>query len=66
MKRSLAPTALALMMGGCAAHQPPIPPPVKLAVEAPLPKPEAPPPPTSSEILAAQPSQVRDAIKEHE
>jgi type IV secretion system protein VirB9 len=39
---------------------------LNLAVEAPAPKPEAPPPPTGAEILASQPSQVRDAIKEHE
>ena len=66
MKRAVVAVGFALMMGGCAAHQPPAPPPLKLAVEAPAPKPESPPPPTSAEILAAQPSQVRDAIKEHE
>ena len=32
----------------------------------PAPKPETPRPPTRAEILASQPSQVRDAIKEHE
>ncbi len=67
MRRAVVVVGFALMMGGCAAHQPPAaPPPLKLAVEAPAPKPEAPSPPTSAEILAAQPSQVRDAIKEHE
>ncbi len=65
MKTSLAPAAFALMMVGCAAHQPPALP-LKLAVEASAPKPEPPPPPTAAEILAAQPSQVRDAVKEYE
>jgi hypothetical protein len=54
------------MVGGCVAQRPTAPPPLKLAVEAPAPKPEAPPPPTGAEILRAQPSQVRDAIKKHE
>jgi type IV secretion system protein TrbG len=66
MKRSVVAVSLALMMAGCAAQKPPAPPPLKLAVEAPAPKPEAPPPPTGAEILRAQPSQVRDAIQEHE
>jgi P-type conjugative transfer protein TrbG len=66
MKRSVVPIVVALMMGGCVAQKPPTPPPLKLAVEAPSPKPEALPPPTGAEILAAQPSQVRDAIKEYE
>ena len=67
MKRTVVVTVgLALMTGGCAAHQPPPPPPLKLAVAAPAPKPEIPPPPTSADILAAQPPQVRDAIKQHQ
>jgi type IV secretion system protein TrbG len=66
MKRVVVAVGLTLMMGGCATQQPPAPPPLKLAVEALAPKPEAPPPPTGAEILAAQPSQVRDAIKEHQ
>jgi type IV secretion system protein VirB9 len=64
MKRVVVAVGLALMMGGCGAQQPPAPPQVKLTVEAP--KPETPPPPTGAEILAAEPSQVRDAIKEHQ
>ena len=51
-----------LMVGGCAAQEQP-PPPLKLGVATP--KPEA-PPPSSAEVLAAQPSQVRDAINQHE
>jgi len=66
MKRVVVAAGLALMMGGCGARQPPAPPQVKVAVAAPPPKPEAPPPPTGAEILAAEPSQVRDAIKEHQ
>jgi len=54
------------MVGGCAAQKPPASPPLKLAVEAPTPKPEVPPPLTGAEILEAQPSQIRHAIKEHE
>ena len=50
-----------LMVGGCAAQEQP--PPLKLGVATP--KPEA-PPPSSAEVLAAQPSQVRDAINQHE
>ncbi len=64
MKRLVVAVGLALVMGGCGAQQPPAPPQVKLAVEAS--KPETPPPPTGAEILAAEPSQVRDAIKEHQ
>jgi type IV secretion system protein VirB9 len=66
MKRAVVAVGFALMLGGCGAQQRPAPPPLNLAVEAPAPKPEVPPPPTSADILAAQPSQVRDAIKEHE
>jgi type IV secretion system protein TrbG len=65
MKRVVVAVGLTLMMGGCATQQPSVPP-LNLAVEAPAPKPEAPPPTTGAEILAAQPSQVRDAIKEHQ
>jgi type IV secretion system protein VirB9 len=64
MRRLVVAGGLALMMGGCGAQQPPAPPQVKVAVEAP--KPETSPPPTGAEILAAEPSQVRDAIKEHQ
>ena len=52
-----------LMVGGCAAQEQPPSPPLKLAVAAP--KSEA-LQPSSAEVLAAQPSQVRDAISRHE
>jgi len=66
MKRVVVAVGLALMMGGCGTRQSPAPPQIKVAVAAPPPKPEAPPPPTGAEILAAEPSHVRDAIKEHQ
>jgi len=68
MKQAAVAFGFALMIGGCAAKEPPAPPPLRLAVEAPRPrpKPDAPARPTSAQILAAQPSQVRDAIKAHE
>jgi type IV secretion system protein VirB9 len=68
MKQAAIAFGFALMIGGCAAKEPPAPPPLRLAVEAPRPrpKPDAPARPTSAQILAAQPSQVRDAIKAHE
>jgi hypothetical protein len=61
MKQAAVAFGLALMIGGCAAKEPPAPP-LRLAVEAP--KPES--PPTSAEILAVQPPKVREAIREHE
>jgi P-type conjugative transfer protein TrbG len=55
---------LAAMLSACAANQP-APPPAKIAtVEAP-PAP-AQPPPTGAQLLAAQPAEVREAVKEHE
>ncbi|HVB01877.1 MAG TPA: TrbG/VirB9 family P-type conjugative transfer protein, partial [Acidimicrobiales bacterium] len=54
----------ALMLGACAAQQPPAPPPLNLAVET-APKPDTPSSPTGAQLLAAQPSEVRQAIKEH-
>ncbi len=53
------------MVGGCAAKQQPAPPPLRIVHEAP-PAPAGPRPPTASEILAAQPAEVREAIKEHD
>ncbi|MBF6569387.1 MAG: P-type conjugative transfer protein TrbG [Candidatus Binataceae bacterium] len=54
----------ALVLGACAAQQPPAPPPLNLAVET-APKPDTPPSPTGAQLLAAQPSEVQQAIKEH-
>src|SRR6202795_5250410 len=57
---------LALMLEACAAKQPPTPPPLNLVTEA-EPKPDAPPaPPTAEQVLAAQPPEVQEAIKEHD
>ncbi|MGA6973127.1 MAG: hypothetical protein WBY93_15950, partial [Candidatus Binatus sp.] len=57
---------LALTLGACAAKQPPTPPPLNLVTEA-EPKAEAPPTlPTPEQILAEQPPEVQEAIKEHD
>ncbi len=57
---------LALTLGACAAKQPPAPPPLNLVTEA-EPKPDAPPaPPNAEQVLAAQPPEVQQAIKEHD
>jgi type IV secretion system protein TrbG len=53
------------IVGGCAAKQQPAPPPLRIVHEAP-PAPAQPPPPTAAQILAAQPSEVRDAVKEYD
>ncbi len=53
------------MVGGCAAKQQQ-PPPPKIVVETAPAKPAGAPPPTAAEILAAQPSEVREAVKEHD
>jgi type IV secretion system protein TrbG len=58
--------SLALTLGACAAKQPPTPPPLNLVTEA-EPKAEAPPAlPTPEQILAEQPPEVQQAIKEHD
>jgi type IV secretion system protein VirB9 len=57
---------VAAMVGGCAAKQQPAPPPLRIVHEAPPPAPAQPPPPTAAEILAAQPAEVREAVKEHD
>lgn len=63
--RSAGTIALTLMLGACAAQQPPAPPPLKIATEA-APKPEATPPsPTGAQLLAQQPSEVQQAINQH-
>ena len=53
------------MVMGCAAKQQPEPPPLRIVHEAPQ-APAEPPQPTAAEILAAQPSEVREAIKEYD
>jgi type IV secretion system protein TrbG len=57
---------LVLTLGACAAKQPPTPPPLNLVTEA-EPKEQAPPAqPTAQQVLAAQPLEVQQAIKEHD
>src|SRR5271167_5015609 len=56
---------VSMTLGGCAAkQQQPAPPPPRIVHEV-APAPAAPPPPTAAEILAAQPAEVRVAVKEH-
>ena len=57
---------VSMILGGCAAKQQPAPPPPRIVHEAVPTAPAAPPPPTAAEILAAQPAEVREAVKEHE
>ncbi len=64
--RSASTIGLALMLSACAAQQPPTPPPLKIVTEA-APKPEATPPsPTGAQLLAQQPSEVQQAVKDHQ
>src|ERR1700689_477989 len=53
------------LVGGAAKNQPPPLPPPRIVHEL-APAPEAPPPLTAAEILAAQTAEVREAVKEHE
>lgn len=67
MKRiSIAGTlTLVLALGGCANFQPQPEPPLNLVTEA-APEAEAtPPPPTGAELLAQQPPQVQEAVRDH-
>lgn len=69
MKYTITTCALALAIGvaGCSSKQQATPPPpLKLVTEA-APKPEAAPAPlTGEQLLAQQPSEVRQAIKDHQ
>jgi len=65
MKRTIVFVGVVLMLEGCAAKQQPTPPPPKVAL-APAPKHQAAPPPSGADILATQPSEVRQAVREHE
>ncbi len=57
--------ALAISLTACATQQPPAPPPLRIVTEA-APKPEAtPPPPTGAQLLAEQPPEVQQAIRDH-
>jgi type IV secretion system protein TrbG len=55
---------VSMTLGGCATKQQTAPPPPRIVHEV-APAPVAPPPPTAAEILAAQPAEVREAVKEH-
>jgi hypothetical protein len=57
---------LALTFAACAAKQPPAPPPLNLVTEAEPKAQAAPAPPSAEQILSAQPSEVQQAIKEHD
>jgi type IV secretion system protein VirB9 len=64
--RSAFTIGFAISLAACAAQQPPAPPPLKIVTEA-APKPEAtPPPPTGAQLLAEQPPEVQQAIKDHQ
>jgi P-type conjugative transfer protein TrbG len=63
--KSAGTIALALTLSACAAQQPPAPPPLRIVSEA-APKAAAtPPPPTGAQLLAEQPPEVQQALKEH-
>jgi type IV secretion system protein TrbG len=55
---------VSMTLGGCAATQQPASPPPRIVHQV-APAPAA-PPPTAAAILAAQPAEVRAAVKEHE
>jgi type IV secretion system protein VirB9 len=55
---------VSMTLGGCATKQQPASPAPRIVHEV-APAPIAPPPPTAAEILAAQPAEVRAAVKEH-
>ena len=60
--------ALVLMLGACASlqkQQPAEPPPLTLVTHAEAQAEPTPAPPTAAEILAQQPAEVREAIREH-
>jgi type IV secretion system protein TrbG len=57
---------VSMTLGGCAAKQQPAPLPPPRIVHEVAPAPAAPPPLTAAQILAAQPAEVREAVKEHD
>jgi P-type conjugative transfer protein TrbG len=58
--------ALALTLSACAAQQPPAPPPLKIVTEAAPKSAATPSSPTRAQLLAQQPSEVQQAIKDHD
>ncbi len=58
--------ALSLMLGACSAKQAPPPPPLTLVTKA-VPPPEPEPAPLSgAQLLAQQPKEVQEAVKQHQ
>ena len=57
---------VAVMLVGCAAKQQPAASATADRARGAASAPAAPPPPTGAEILAAQPAEVREAVKEHD
>ncbi len=58
--------ALTISLAACTAQQVPVPPPLRIVTEA-APEPEATPPaPTGAQLLAEQPPEVQQAIKDHQ
>ncbi|MGH7838871.1 MAG: hypothetical protein ACREQC_13755, partial [Candidatus Binataceae bacterium] len=57
---------LALTLGACAAKQPPAPPPLKLVTEAEPKAAASPAPPNQAQLLAEQPTEVQEAVREHD
>lgn len=58
--------ALSLTLGACSAKQPPPPPPLTLVTKA-VPPPETEPAPlTGAQLLAQQPQEVQEAVKQHQ
>jgi P-type conjugative transfer protein TrbG len=57
---------LTLALGGCASQQPPTPPPLTLVTHATPKEAPAPAPATGAKLFAQQPSEVRQAVAEHD
>jgi P-type conjugative transfer protein TrbG len=58
---------LALVLSACATqHQTPAAPPLNLVTEAPAENKATPPPPNGAHLLAQQPAEVQEALKEHQ
>ncbi len=58
--------ALALTLSACAAQQPPAPPPLKIVTEAAPKSAATPASSTRAQLLAQQPAEVQQAIKDHD
>lgn len=58
--------ALTIAIAGCAAHQPPTAPPLKIVTQAAPQLQSTPVPPPSAQLLAQEPAEVRQAVKDHQ